>query len=243
MHYNTLWISDVHLGTDICQADKLLTFIHDNTFDKIYLNGDILDLIQMRKKVFWSTNHSTVIQKLLRMARKGTKIVYVVGNHDAYLESLMDEQFGNISIVERDIHTTAGGDQVLVLHGHQFDTAIRTMGWLYVLGDKAYSFSLFLSKWVNRIRRLFGRSNWSLSHFLKIKVKNAVKHISNFEKATADEAKHAGVKMICAGHIHSAEDIMIDDVRYLNSGCWTEYCSCVVEHESGELEVMWLSRP
>jgi UDP-2,3-diacylglucosamine pyrophosphatase LpxH len=194
----------------------------------------------MRKKVFWSTNHSTVIQKFLRMARKGTKIIYVIGNHDIYLESFIGEDFGNISIVEKSIHNTLKNEKVLILHGHQFDTAIKTIKWLYYLGDKSYSFALFVSKWVSRIRKIFGCSYWSLSYYLKKKVKNAVKFISKFEHIIVEEANNYGVKIVCAGHIHSAEDTIINNIRYINTGCWTEYCSCAVEDNQGNLSILYI---
>jgi UDP-2,3-diacylglucosamine pyrophosphatase LpxH len=230
MRYKTVWISDVHLGTDITKSKELLKFIKENEFEKLYLNGDIIDIVQMKKKVFWNTDHSTIIQKLL------------IGNHDELLKSMIDcndmFQDANIQFVERDIHHTVNGEKILTLHGHQFDGALKTWTWLYFVGDKAYSFALFINKWYNRISSIFGCNYWSLSLYLKTKVKNAVKFISKFEQTVVDEAKKHDVGIVCAGHIHVVQDINIDDVRYLNSGCWTEYCSCVVEHVNGELEVL-----
>jgi len=241
MHYKTVWISDVHLGTDICKSKELLRFFRNNSFDKVYLNGDIIDLIQMRKKVFWGTDHSTVVQKILRMDRKNTKVIYVIGNHDIYISELVGTSFGDIDIVERDIHVTVTGEKILTLHGHQFDGIVKTQIWLYFLGDMSYRFALFINKWYNRFSKIFGRPYWSLSLYLKTKVKNIIKFVGKFEEIVTSEAKKEDVNIVCAGHIHVCQDTTINGIRYLNSGCWTEYCSCVVEHLDGKLQVLMVN--
>ncbi|MEM4248267.1 MAG: UDP-2,3-diacylglucosamine diphosphatase, partial [Candidatus Nanoarchaeia archaeon] len=135
MKYRTIFISDVHLGTKISQTEKLLDFFRENECEKLYLVGDIVDMAAIRRHMFyWDETHNTVIQKLLRMARKGVKITYIIGNHDIYLSFLIREVFGLITIKEKDIHKTLKGDACLVMHGHQLDGAIRKIPWLYWLG-------------------------------------------------------------------------------------------------------------
>lgn len=251
LKYKTIWLSDIHLGTSISQAHQLLEFLksletkngHGYAVEKLYLNGDIIDMTNINHKIFW-TAHRTVIKKLLRMADKGVQIHYIRGNHDYYLEEIFqhdfDIDFNGISFSEREIHTTVDGKKYLVMHGDQFDGIVKIHPWLYGLGDFLYGILIFINKWQNRIRRLFGGKEWSFSLWLKTKAKNAVKFVSNFEKLIVTEAHKADVEGIICGHLHILKDEMIDEIHYLNSGCWTEFCSCIVEHPDGRLEAIRL---
>jgi UDP-2,3-diacylglucosamine pyrophosphatase LpxH len=240
MKYRTVFVSDIHLGTKISQADTFLDFLRDNDFDRIYLVGDIIDMSAIRRNFYWNEKFNTVLQKLLRLARKGSSVVYVIGNHDIYLEFFLAEHFGNIELKERTVHVTADGVKCLVMHGHQFDGVIKEMGWLYWLGDTMYDIALFLNRILNIFRRLFGLDQWSLSLYLKTKVKNAIKFINDYEQLVVHELRKSqpDAKVVIAGHIHMSADKDISGIRYLNCGCWTEFCSAVVEHEDGRLEVL-----
>lgn len=252
LKYQTVFISDVHLGTSICQANNLLDFLKSlETEDgkgyrikKLFLNGDIIDMTNMNHKIFW-TAHRTVIKKLLRMADKGVEISYIFGNHDYYGKEIFDHDFGmdfnGIHFAEREIHVTKDGKKYLVMHGDQFDGIVKINPWMYKFGDALYSVLIFINKWQNRFRRLIGKKEWSFSLWLKMKAKNAVNFVSNFEKLIVEEAeKHETDGIIC-GHLHILKDEMIGNIRYLNSGCWTEFCSCIVEHPDGRMEAIKIS--
>ncbi len=240
MKYRTIFISDVHLGTSVSQSGRLLEFLKEHEFEKLYLVGDIVDMTAISRRSFsWEESHNTVLQKLLRLARKGVQIEYVIGNHDVFLEFFIHEHFGNIRLKERDIHVTADGRRCLVMHGHQFDGVVTKMPWLYWLGDTMYDFALFINRVYNWFRKLLGKDYWSLSLYLKSKVKNVVKFIGSYEHLVAHEALASkDVDTVIVGHIHMAADKEISGIRYLNCGCWTEFCSAVVEHEDGRLELL-----
>jgi UDP-2,3-diacylglucosamine pyrophosphatase LpxH len=180
------------------------------------------------------------LQKLLRLARKNVSVIYVIGNHDIYLEFFIKEHFGNIQLKERVVHVTASGEKCLIMHGHQFDGVIKGIGWLYWLGDTMYDIALFVNRIFNMSRRLFGLEQLSLSLYLKTKVKNVIKFINNYEQLIVHELRksHPDVRTVIAGHIHMCADKDISGIHYLNCGCWTEFCSAVVEHEDGRLELI-----
>jgi UDP-2,3-diacylglucosamine pyrophosphatase LpxH len=246
----TVWISDIHLGTDICQHDKLLDFLKSfeskdgksYNLDTLYLVGDIIDMVQMNHRIFWS-QHRTVIKKFIRMADKGVKVIYIRGNHDWFLEpeflsdSPQGVNFNGISIKMNDVYHTLNGEKMLILHGDEFDGVIKAYLWLYALGDFAYNVLIFISKIQNTVRRLFRVKEWSLSLYVKTEVKGSIQFINNFEQLVVDEAKRKNVDIVLAGHIHKAQDSMIDGVRYLNCGTWTEFCSAVIEGLDGTIQV------
>jgi UDP-2,3-diacylglucosamine pyrophosphatase LpxH len=240
MKFRTVFVSDLHIGTRISQADVFLDFLKEHEFEKLYLVGDIIDMSALRRDFYWNEAFNTVLQKILRLARKGTKIVYIIGNHDIYLEFFIKEHFGNILLKERDIHHTASGDKCLVMHGHQFDGIVKEIGWLYRFGDTMYDLALFVNRIFNLFRKLFGYEQWSLSLYLKTKVKNVIQFINNYEQLVVHESRNSQIRVnvVIAGHIHICEDKLISDVRYLNCGCWTEFCSAVVEHTDGRLELL-----
>ncbi len=240
MKYKTIFISDVHLGTAVSQTERLLKFIKENEFEKLYLVGDIVDMTAIRRRYFfWDENHNTILQKILRMARKGVKVEYIIGNHDIFLEFFAQEHFGSIELKERDVHVTADGRRCLVMHGHQFDGVIMKLPWLYWLGDTMYDFALSANRWFNMARHLVGKDYWSLSLYLKTKVKNVIKFMNNYEQLVIHEVKKDGsFDTVIVGHIHMAADKEISGIRYLNCGCWTEFSSAVVEHLDGRLELV-----
>lgn len=242
--YRTVFVSDFHLGTRGSKAEKLLDFIRVVDSEYLYLVGDIFDGWQLSKNWYWPQQHNDVIQKLLRKARKGTKVYYIPGNHDEFARGYTGNNVGGIDVHNELIHTTADGKRILVLHGDQFDGVVKFNRWLAVLGSHAYEFSMFLNHYYNVVRKWMGQPYWSLSSYLKQRVKNAVKYIGEFEAAVASEARHRQCDGILCGHIHKAEMRMIDNVLYLNSGDWVESCTALVEHEDGRMElVYWLDEP
>lgn len=236
--YRTIWISDIHLGTRGCKAEFLLDFLRQTDSDYLYLVGDIVDGWRLRKSWYWAQSHNDVIQKILRKARKGTKVFYIPGNHDEWLRNWVDLQLGGVDLVHDALHVTADGRRLLVLHGDDFDGIVRYAKWLALLGDGAYELSLKLNHYYNVVRRRFGYSYWSLSAYLKSKVKNAVQFVSDYADAIVAEARRRHVDGVVCGHIHQAEIRTIGGVLYCNDGDWVESCSALVEHFDGRLEII-----
>jgi UDP-2,3-diacylglucosamine pyrophosphatase LpxH len=239
----TLFLSDVHLGTKGCQAETLLDFLRCYDADTIYLVGDIVDGWQLKSGWFWPQAHNDVVQKLLRKARKGARLVYIPGNHDEFLRDYYGTHLGGIEVVEDAVHISADGKHYLVIHGDLFDVVIRHARWLALLGDKAYDFAIWLNTHFNTIRRALGLTYWSLSQWAKLKVKNAVNFIGAFEQALAGEARRRGADGVICGHIHHA--VMRKDAgfSYMNCGDWIESCTAVVEHFDGGFEIVkWAIR-
>jgi UDP-2,3-diacylglucosamine pyrophosphatase LpxH len=236
--YRAIWISDVHLGTRGCKAELLLDFLRESDSDYLYLVGDIIDGWRLKQSWYWPQRHNDVVQKLLRKARKGTELVYIPGNHDEGMRAFVGSEFGRVRIVEESLHVTADGRRLLVLHGDRFDVVVNYAKWLAFIGDRAYQAALVLNTWFNFALRRLGCPYWSLSAYLKHKVKNAVEYVGNYERALANEARRRNVDGIVCGHVHHAEMREIDGVLYCNSGDWVETCSALVEHHSGELEIL-----
>ena len=234
----TLFISDVHLGTAGCQAKLLLEFLRRYDADTIYLVGDIIDGWRLKSSWYWPQLQNDVVQKLLRKVRKGSKLIYLPGNHDEFLRDFVDITFGDIEICDRALHRTVNGEEFLVLHGDQFDVVVAHARWIAYLGDWAYEFALWSNGIVNRARRRLGLPYWSLSAWAKLKVKNAVNFIGSFEAVLADEAKKAGATGVICGHIHHAADRDIGGVRYINTGDWVESCTALVEDYDGTLRII-----
>jgi len=236
--YRTLFISDVHLGTRGCQAELLLDFFKHNESEELFLVGDILDGWRLKGGWYWPQAHNDVVQKLLRKVRKGTRVVFVPGNHDEFARDFIGLEFGGVEVEDHLLHTTADGKTLLVLHGDQFDVVVRHARWLAHLGDWAYDFAIWLNCWFNRARRQFGLPYWSFSQWAKLKVKNAVNFIGDFEKTLAAEARKRGVDGIVCGHIHHAAIREIDGVTYVNTGDFVESCTAIAEHFDGTLELI-----
>jgi UDP-2,3-diacylglucosamine pyrophosphatase LpxH len=237
-HFRSIFISDLHLGTPGCQADALLTFLKTYTCDNLYLVGDIVDGWQLKRKWYWPQSHNDVIQKLLRKARKGCRVVFVPGNHDEFGRHFLNHSFGGIEIREEAVHVTADGRKLWVIHGDYFDGVIQCAKWLAYVGDGLYEFTLKLNRYLNQLRARLGLPYWSLSAYLKLKVKKAVNFISDFEVAVANEARKLGYQGVICGHIHHAEIRDIDGILYCNDGDWVESCSALVEHADGKLEII-----
>ena len=224
--FRSVWISDVHLGTPGCQVQALLHFLKVVECETLFLVGDIIDGWQLRRSWYWPQAHNDVVQKLLRKARKGTRVVFIPGNH-----------FGGIEVVEDWIHETADGRKIWITHGDYFDAVIQCAKWLAYVGDYAYEFTLKLNRYVNSLRARLGLPYWSLSKYLKLKVKRAVSYVNDFEFAVAREARKLGVQAVVCGHIHHAEMREIDGILYCNDGDWVESLTALVEHADGRLDI------
>jgi UDP-2,3-diacylglucosamine pyrophosphatase LpxH len=240
--YRTVWISDLHLGTRGCKAELLLDFLCATEAQTLYLVGDIVDGQQMMRSWYWNAGQNDVVQRILQVARSGTRVVYVPGNHDALVRGFAGLSFGEIEIECDAVHTTADGRRLWVLHGDQFDSLASGPRWMLTLGDQAYNFALFLNRVLNRLRRRLGYPYWSLSLALKHKFKDAVAHMNRFESVLAGEARSRSFDGVVCGHIHKAEMRDIGGILYCNDGDWVESCTALVEHHDGRLEVLdWVA--
>lgn len=238
LRVRTVWISDLHLGTPGCQALALLEFLRTTECETLYLVGDIIDGWQLRRSWYWPQSHNDVVQKILRKARKGTRVVFVPGNHDEFARRYVAHNFGGVDIVEDCVHVTADGRRLWVTHGDLFDGVIQCAKWLAYVGDMAYEFTLKVNRRFNVARARLGLPYWSLSRYLKLKVKRAVSYVGDFEAAVAREARSRGLHGVVCGHIHHAEMREIDGILYCNDGDWVESLTALVEHHDGRLEIV-----
>lgn len=241
--YRTIFISDIHLGTRGCKSDYLLDFLRHTYSDRLYLVGDIIDGWALKKGFYWPQTHNDVVQKILRKARKGTNVVYVPGNHDEAGRQFVGLNFGDIEIRSEAVHTLLDGRRLWVVHGDFADGVIQHAKWLATIGDSLYDFVLWLNNHFNRIRSRLGLNYWSLSQYLKHKVKNAVSFIVDFERVLLREARRRGFDGVVCGHIHKPEIRVLDGMLYCNDGDWVESLSALVETYEGELKIIrWSGR-
>ncbi len=243
LRVRTVWISDIHLGTPGCQAGPLLDFLRTVECDTLYLVGDIIDGWQLKRSWYWPQAHNDVVQKLLRKARKGTRVIFVPGNHDEFARKYLGHTFGGVDVAAEAIHELADGRKLWVTHGDHFDGVIQCAKWLAYLGDSAYEFVLKVNHHFNSLRARMGLPYWSLSRYLKLKVKRAVSYVNDFEGAVAREARARGLQGVVCGHIHHAEMRMIDGTLYCNDGDWVESLTALVEQADGQLQILDWSTP
>ena len=243
-HHRTIFISDIHLGTKACKADLLVDFLARNSCDTLFLVGDIVDGWRLRHRWFWPVAHNRVIDAILHKIDGGTRVVYVPGNHDEVFRTYCGRVVAGVEIIREAVHVTADGRRLLVLHGDRFDAVIAYAKWLALLGDWAYGLAIELNELCYGIRRVFGLDYWSLSAYLKQRVKNALEYICCFENAVAREVRARGLDGVVCGHIHHAAAKEIGGVLYLNDGDWVESCTALVEDGSGKLEILcWAAQP
>lgn len=236
--FRTIWISDVHLGTRGCNAQLLIDFLDHTDSETMYLVGDIIDGWRLKKKFYWPAAHNDIVWRIMKRARRGTRVVYVPGNHDEMFRQFTGLSFGGVEIRRAAFHDTADGRRLMVLHGDEFDTVMLAHRWLAFVGDAAYHLLMSLNLWVNAVRRRLDLPYWSLSKVAKHKVKNAVEFISKYEEVVARAAAERGIDGVVCGHIHTAEHRMFGDVEYWNDGDWVEGCTALVEHFDGRMEIL-----
>jgi UDP-2,3-diacylglucosamine pyrophosphatase LpxH len=236
----SIFLSDIHLGTPACQADRLLDFLKAYDSDWLFLAGDILDFWAMRQRgVYWSAAQNTVLQKILKRARHHVNVIFVPGNHDEAAREHVGTSFGNIRVAMDFVHVAADGRRYLVLHGDEFDQVTKYHRWLAILGDHAYAFLVRLNMLLSRVRRTLGIPGyWSLSGYAKRKVKSAVEFVFSFEDAVARHAAERGVDGVICGHIHAATIHRVGGITYINCGDWVDSCTAVIEHHDGRMELM-----
>lgn len=237
-HHKTIWLSDLHLGNKDCKAEFLLNFLNYNTCDTLYLVGDIFDMWQMTKQFRWPEAHNKVMHKVMEMSGKGTRVVYLPGNHDQPIQSYSGMAFGDIEVEREIIHTTQAGKRYLVLHGDQFDADVTLGRFEAWLGDKGYDLLLFVNRWYNRFRSWRNNHYWSLAGYIKQHIKGANEAIARYRNATCKRAAEMGLDGVICGHIHHPEEHIINGIHYINDGDWIENCSALCEDNNGNLELV-----
>jgi len=242
-YVRSIFLSDIHLGTRACQADRLLEFLKAYDCEQLFLVGDIVDLWAMSRGVHWTPAQNTVVQKILKRARHGSQVYLIPGNHDEALREHIGMSFGGIRLVEEWLHSAADGRRYLVVHGDAFDQVTRYHRWVAVLGDIAYNALVRVNLLLSFARRSLRRSGyWSLAGFAKRNVKSALSFIWSFEEAVVRHARNHDYDGVICGHIHKASIRTIDDVVYINCGDWVDSCTAIVEHFDGAMELIDWSR-
>ena len=245
MKYKSIFISDIHLGTRFSKAKILLNFFKHNECEHLILVGDIIDGWAIKRKLIWPQEHSNVIQKILKKAKKGTRVTFITGNHDDFLRPFVPLILGNSINISNELEYVAlNGKKYFITHGDFFDSITMTKKWLAVLGDYGYDLLLHLNSFLNFSRKLFGiKRYWSLSKYVKDIVKSSISFINDFEQVLSNHAKNKGFDGIICGHIHKAEIRNINEIEYLNCGDWVESCTAIVETFEGEFKIIdWLDK-
>lgn len=235
----SVFISDIHLGTRASQAGRLLDFLREHPAEQVFLIGDIIDFWAMKRTLNWAPAHNTVLQKMLRRARHGEKVVFIPGNHDEALRAYCGMSFGDIRVEREWVHETADGRRLLLVHGDEFDQVTRHHRWVAVLGDIAYELLVRLNVWLSLVRRgLRIPGYWSLAAYAKRKVKTALQFIFDFEENVIRAARARGLDGVICGHIHWATIREVEGLTYVNCGDWVDSCTGIVEHLDGRLELV-----
>jgi UDP-2,3-diacylglucosamine pyrophosphatase LpxH len=241
MKVKTLFVSDIHLGNHKSQAGKLLEVLKNYEYENLVIVGDFIDLTSLKKKFYWNADHSTVNQKVLRSSRKGVNVTYILGNHDFYLRGLIKDEninIGDITICDEMYYETIKGEKIYICHGDQFDGFIRLHPFLYVLGDWAYEMSFKINKAYNWFRKIVGLEYWSLSQYLKYKVKNAITFINDFKILSLKKLDEVDCDSIMIGHSHTPAIEKIGEKTYYNTGDFCETCSFLYEDLEGEIKLV-----
>lgn len=245
INYRTVFLSDVHLGSASSRADDAAEFLKHIECQTLYLVGDIIDMWRLRSRWHWPESHNRFVRRVLKMAKRGTQVILIPGNHDEKAREYADLSlnFGGVELRRDAVHETADGRRLLVVHGDEMDAVVRHAKLLSVIGSTAYDHLVVLNRWSNRIRASCGLRPWSLSQAIKLRVKKACQHIARFEEALVNETARRGLDGVVCGHIHKAEIRRVDrtdgsPIQYLNCGDWVESCTALVEHDDGTLRIL-----
>jgi UDP-2,3-diacylglucosamine pyrophosphatase LpxH len=235
----SLFLSDIHLGTRACQSHRLLEFIKQYDCEYLFLVGDIVDFWALKRGIYWPAEHNTVVQKILRLARHGVKVIYVPGNHDEALREYLDAVFGDIAVRGDCVHTAADGRRYALTHGDQYDQVTTYARWLSVLGDVSYHALVHMNRLLSLVRRKLGvTGHWSLADYAKRNVLKAVSFVGDFEQAVARGVRERGLDGVICGHIHTPVIKDVDGVLYMNCGDWVDSCSAVIERLDGSMQLV-----
>ena len=235
-HVKAAFVSDIHLGSRYCQADRFLSFLNAHKIDQLYLVGDFIDGWRLRSTWRWPEVYHRILHRLLEMQADGTQLFYTPGNHDEFLRHYMKD-YGFVRIEDEFVHEAIDGRRFLIMHGDKFDEVEQQCQWLSVVGARLYEFLLWTNYSINSVRRMFKMDEWHYSGAVKMKFKGAVNFISDFETKIANHARNRGCESVLCGHIHAPTVSEIDDITYCNTGDWVEHCTAIVEHVDGSWEL------
>jgi UDP-2,3-diacylglucosamine pyrophosphatase LpxH len=237
--YRTVFVSDLHLGFRGARAEEFAAFLKRMECEHLYLVGDMVDMWSLRQRWFWPATHNQVVRRLLKFAKRGTRITYVPGNHDEGLRNYAGIDLAGIRIAKQAVHRTADGRSLLVCHGDEYDLVVQHSALLSRLGTLGYDYLVALNRLVNDVRALFGFGRWSFSQAIKKRVKGACTFVSRFEDVLCDEARRRGLQGVVCGHIHEPRIVgRADGMSYANCGDWIERASALVEHADGRMEIV-----
>ncbi len=240
----SLFLSDIHLGTRACRAGQLLSLLKAYHCENIFLVGDIIDFWAMSRGIYWPELHNTVVQKILKQARRGVRVYLIPGNHDEAQRDYIGSAFGDINLVRDYVHTAADGKRYLLLHGDEYDQVTTYHRWVSILGDISYTWLVHLNRLLSLVRRKLGVSgHWSLADYVKRNVLHAVSFISNFEESVAHSARQRGLDGVICGHIHTPAIKCVSGLTYINCGDWVDSCTAIVEHYDGHMELVHWTHP
>lgn len=240
-HFKTIIVSDIHLGTKGSKAKEVTRFLKEFSCENLILNGDIIDGWQLKKSGSWKRKHTRFFNRVLKMMEgSSTKVTYLRGNHDDFLDQILPLKIGNLQI-QNDMVYESFGKKYFVTHGDVFDSITTNFRWIAYLGDMGYTFLLWLNRLVNYYRVKRGLPYFSLSQYVKSRVKSAVSYIDQYEEELAKMAKAKNCDGIICGHIHKAENRIIDGIHYLNSGDWVETMSALAEDHEGNWQLIYFS--
>ena len=235
MKYQAIIASDLHLGTKDSKAEEFIEFIESHPTDLLILNGDIVDGWALNRGTKWKKQHTKVISKLLHLSNT-TKIIWIRGNHDEFIQEFIGTHLGAIEIREDyklDIDNTM--ESYYIFHGDVIDVFITKYKWLSKIGSVGYDFALWLNRIYNTYRKWRKLPYISISQKIKGSVKVATNYINDFETTALSMAHKKGCNGVICGHIHQPADTIIDGKRYLNSGDWIENMSAICVDNIGKI--------
>lgn len=234
----SIFISDVHLGCRYTHADSLLAFLKNHQPQYLYIVGDFIDGWRLRKGWYWNDTYTFLFKRIVDLMKRGTRVFYTPGNHDEFLRDFI-ENLGSVQLADEFIHVTADQRRLLVTHGDKFDACVLHARWLAHLGDAGYNLLLGINIVFNALRRRLGLGYWSLSQYIKGRVKQATCYIGNFEECVTRYAAERGCEGIVCGHIHTPKILERNGIAYYNTGDWVESCTALVEYADGSLELLY----
>ena len=235
MKYQAIIVSDLHLGTKDSKAEEFIEFLDKHPTDLLILNGDIIDGWALNRGTKWKKQHTKVISKLLKLSNK-TRIIWIRGNHDEFIQEFIGTHLGAIEIREDyklDIDNTM--ESYYIFHGDVIDVFITKYKWLSKIGAVGYDFALWLNRVYNTYRKWRKLPYISISQKIKESVKVATNYINDFEVTALSMATKKGCNGVICGHIHQPADRIINGKRYLNSGDWVENMSAICINNIGKI--------
>jgi len=235
MNYQAIIVSDLHLGTKDSKAEEFIEFLETHPTDLLILNGDIVDGWALNRGTKWKKQHTKVISKLLQLSNT-TRIIWIRGNHDEFIQEFIGTHLGSIEIREDyklDINNTM--ESYYIFHGDVIDVFITKYKWLSKIGAVGYDFALWLNRVYNSYRKWRKLPYISISQKIKESVKVATNYVNDFEVTALSMATKKGCNGVICGHIHQPADRMIAGKRYLNSGDWIENMSAICINNAGKV--------